>query len=50
MSSGTKIADIEDDSIMRLKVPFLSAEAAAIGTGSTALVTLSSTGEQIPVP
>lgn len=48
VSSGTKIADIEDDSIMRLKVPFLSAEAAAIGTGSTALVTLSSTGEQIP--
>lgn len=48
VSSGTKIADIEDDSIMRLKVPFLSAEAVAIGTGSTALVTLSSTGEQIP--
>lgn len=48
VSSGTKIADIEDDSIMRLKVPFLSAEATAIGTGSTALVTLSSTGEQIP--
>ena len=48
VSSGTKIADIEDDSFMRLKVPFLSAEAAAIGTGSTALVTLSSTGEQIP--
>lgn len=48
VSSGTKIADIEDDSIMRLKVPFLSAEAATIGTGSTALVTLSSTGEQIP--
>lgn len=48
VSSRTKIADIEDDSIMRLKVPFLSAEAAAIGTGSTALVTLSSTGEQIP--
>ena len=48
VTSGTKIADIEDDSVMRLKVPFLSAEAAAIGTGSTALVTLSSTGEQIP--
>ena len=48
VSSGTKIADIEDDSIMRLKVPFPSAEATAIGTGSTALVTLSSTGEQIP--
>lgn len=48
VSSGTKIADIEDDSVMRLKVPFLSAEAAAIGAGSAALATLSSTGEQIP--
>lgn len=48
VTSGTKIADIEDDSIMRLKVPFLSAEAAAIGVGSPALATLSSTGEQIP--
>lgn len=48
VTSGTKIADIEDDSVMRLKVPFLSAEAAAIGAGSAALATLSSTGEQIP--
>ena len=48
MTSGTKIADIADDSVMRLKVPFLSAEAAAIGAGSAALATLSSTGEQIP--
>lgn len=48
VTSGTKIADIEDDSVMRLKVPFLSAEAAAIEAGSTAMAALSSTGEQIP--
>ncbi len=47
VNSGTKIADIYDDKTMKLKVPFLSGEAAMIGAGNGALVTLTDTGEQI---
>lgn len=48
VSGGTKIADIYDDTVMRLKVPFLSGEAALLEVGSTAVITLSSTGESLP--
>lgn len=48
VSSGTKIADIYDDTTMLLKVPFLSLEAQAIPAGADVVVTLSNTGEQIP--
>ena len=48
VSNGTKIAEIDDDSTMKLTVPFLSAEASQIANGSAAIVTLEDTGEQLP--
>ena len=47
VNNGTKIADLYDDSVMKLTVPFLSGEAAEIQTGDEAVVTLEDTGEQI---
>lgn len=47
VSSGTKLADIYNDQVMRLKVPFLSTDAAGIGVGNGAVITMSDTGEQI---
>ncbi len=47
VSSNTVLADIYNDSVMKLKVPFLSFEAAAIGAGNQGVITLSSTGEQL---
>jgi len=47
VGNGTKIAEIYDDSVMKLTVPFLSAEADQIPLGSTAVVTLEDTGEQL---
>jgi len=48
VNNGTKIAEIYDDSTMKLTVPFLSPEAALITVGSPAIVTLEDTGEQLP--
>lgn len=48
VSTGTKIADVYDDKVMKLRVPFLSVHAAAIPAGSQAVVTLAATQEQIP--
>lgn len=48
VSTGTKIADVYDDKVMKLRVPFLSVHAAAIPAGSQAMVTLAATQEQIP--
>lgn len=48
ISSGTKIADLYDDSVMKLTVPFLTAEAEQIQAGSEAVLTIEDTGEQIP--
>lgn len=48
VSNGTKIAEIYDDSVMKITVPFLSAEADQIAVGSEAIVTLEDTGEQLP--
>ena len=47
VSSNTKIADIYDDKVMKIKLPFLSGEAAFIGAGSGATLTLTDTGEQL---
>ncbi len=47
ISNGTALADIYDDTTMKLKVPFLSTEAVMIGVGNEGLITLSETGEQL---
>lgn len=47
VSSNTQIAAIYSDQTMKLKVPFLVGEAAAIGVGSQAVVTLADTEEQL---
>ena len=47
VSNGTEIAAIYDDKTLKLKVPFLSAEAAQIVSGNGAILTLTDTGEQI---
>lgn len=47
ISSGTQIADIYNDSVMRIKVPFLNVEAAQLSAGMPAVLTLSDTMEQI---
>ncbi|SCJ56171.1 multidrug efflux system subunit MdtA [uncultured Clostridium sp.] len=47
VNNGTKIADLYDDSVMKITVPFLSGEAAEIDVGDEAAVTLEDTGEQI---
>lgn len=48
VAGGAKVADLYDDTVMWLKVPFLSGEAASIAAGSAATVTLAATGEQVP--
>ncbi|MCI8515999.1 MAG: efflux RND transporter periplasmic adaptor subunit [Hungatella sp.] len=47
VSGGTKLADICNDRVMKLKLPFLSTEAACIGAGNQAVITMSDTGEQL---
>lgn len=47
VGNGTKIADLYNDSVMKLTVPFLSAEAAQIEVGTAAVLTLEDTGEQL---
>lgn len=47
VSGNTKIADIYSDKVMKIKVPFLSTEAAGIGVGNGGTVTLSDSGEQL---
>ncbi len=47
IGANTKICDIYDDLIMEIRLPFLSGEAAIILPGTTALLTLSDTGEQL---
>lgn len=48
VSSNTDIATIYNDQTMKIKVPFLSGEAALIGAGNQATVTLVDTEEQLP--
>ena len=47
VSGGTKLADIYSDDVMEIRIPFLSGEAAQIGVGNAAILTLSDTGEQL---
>lgn len=47
VNGGTKLADICNDRVMKLKLPFLSTDAAGIGAGNQAVITMSDTGEQI---
>lgn len=47
VNNGTKIAELYDDSVMKITVPFLSGEAAEINVGDEAAVILEDTGEQI---
>ncbi|MEY8352260.1 HlyD family efflux transporter periplasmic adaptor subunit [Lachnospiraceae bacterium 54-53] len=48
ISSNTELAAVYDDSTMKIKVPFLSGEAAQLAAGNEAVLTLTDTGEQIP--
>lgn len=48
ISNGTKIADIYDDQTMKIKLPFLSGEAALMAAGNQAVLTMTDTGEQLP--
>lgn len=48
VSENAQVATVVDDSFMTLRVPFLSFEADAIGTGQNVIVMLGDTGEQIP--
>ncbi len=47
VGSSTELATVYNDQTMKLKIPFLSGEAAAIGAGSQALLTLADTEEQL---
>ena len=47
VGANTQIADIYNNSVMKLRVPFLSSDAAGIGVGSQGTLTLTSTGEQL---
>lgn len=47
IGSNTQIADLYNDSVMRIKVPFLSLEAQQISAGMPAVLTLSDTLEQL---
>ena len=47
VSANTKLADIYNDQVMKMKVPFLSTEAALIGAGNEAVITMADTGEQL---
>lgn len=47
VGNNTDIAAIYDDKTMKIKVPFLSGEAAQMAAGQTAVLTLTDTGEQI---
>ncbi|HIZ78761.1 MAG TPA: HlyD family efflux transporter periplasmic adaptor subunit [Candidatus Lachnoclostridium stercorigallinarum] len=47
VSGQTTVADVYNDKVMKLKVPFLSGDAAAIAPGTQCAVTLTDTGETI---
>ncbi|MCD8123189.1 MAG: efflux RND transporter periplasmic adaptor subunit [Clostridiales bacterium] len=47
VSSNTQLATIYDDTTMKIRVPFLSAEAALIGVGNQAVIMLEDTAEQL---
>ncbi len=47
VSSNTQLADLYNEQQMKVKIPFLSGEAAHIGGGNGAVLTLTDTGEQL---
>lgn len=47
VSNGTNIASLYSDDVMKIRIPFLSGEAAAIGAGMGVVLTLTDTAEQI---
>lgn len=47
VSSNTELATIYNDQVMKVKAPFLSGEAALIGPGNQAVITLADTEEQL---
>ena len=47
VSNNTQLADIYDDSVMVIRVPFLNIEAAQVGAGSIAVLTMADTLEQV---
>ena len=47
VGGSTKLADVYSDDVMEIRIPFLSGEAALIGPGSPAVLTLTDTGEQL---
>ena len=47
VSNGTKIADVVNDTVMKIRLPFLSTDAQNMCAGMEAVLTLSDTGEQI---
>lgn len=47
VSGNTQIADLYNDQVMQIRVPFLNTEAAMIAAGSPAVLTLSDTLEQL---
>ena len=47
LSGGTSLADIYNEKLMRIKIPFLAMETPYIAAGSGAVITLSASGEQI---
>jgi HlyD family secretion protein len=47
VSSNTEIANIYNDQAMKIRVPFLSAEAQLIGEGAVGIVTLTDTEEEL---
>ncbi len=47
VNSGTQLAEIYNDQTMKIRVPFLSGEAALIGVGNQGTITLADTGEQL---
>ncbi len=47
ISSNTELASVYDDKTMKIKVPFLSGEAAQMSAGNGAILTLTDTGEQV---
>ena len=47
VSGNTKLADIYSDDLMEIRIPFLSSETELIPVGSTAVLTLVDSGEQI---
>ena len=48
VGQNTELADLYNDTTMKLRVPFLSADADTIPVGAQLVVTLSDTGEQLP--